>query len=394
MAPALSKKLLPWFRTNKRDLPWRRTYTAGTRPKGAAPFLEGGVDRNGGGRSPPRGVHRRRSKVNHPDPYAIWVSEAMLQQTRVEAAVDYYRRFLRRFPTVEALARAPESEVLKAWEGLGYYSRARHLRRAAEIVVREHGGRVPRDPEAFGALPGVGPYIRGAVMSIAYDLPEPILDGNVKRVLARYFAVTEPLPKSEPRLRGLAADVLDRRHPGEFNEALMELGATVCTPREPKCDGCPIRRGCRARARGLQDSLPRRAPRGKVPRHEAAVGVVRRGERILIALRPSAGLLGGLWELPGGKRKPGESLAGCAAREIAEETGLRVRAGRRLATVEHAYTHFKVTLHAYECAVAGGRARPIGCAEVRWVRPRELENYAFPRANRKLFEQIGEVLGW
>jgi A/G-specific adenine glycosylase len=354
MASALSKRLLPWFRTKKRDLPWRRSR----------------------------------------DPYAIWVSEAMLQQTRVETVVEYYRRFLRRFPTVEALASAPESAVLKAWEGLGYYSRARNLHRAAKIVAESHGGRVPRDPEAFGALPGVGPYIRGAVMSIAYDLPEPILDGNVKRVLARYFAMTEPLPSAEPRLWELAEESLDRRRPGEFNQALMELGALVCTPRNPTCRECPLGAGCRARARGLQGSLPRRAPKRKVPRHEAAVGVVRRGERILITLRPPTGLLGGLWELPGGKREPGESLAGCAAREIAEETGLRVRAGRRLATVQHAYTHFNVTLHAFECTPVGGRARPIGCEEVRWVRPGELDDYAFPRANRKLFERISEAGAW
>lgn len=350
----LQGPLLPWFRKNRRNLPWRKTR----------------------------------------DPYAIWVSEVMLQQTRVETVVDYYRRFLRRFPTVEALARAPESAVLKSWEGLGYYGRARNLHRAAKLVVENHGGRVPRDPEAFGALPGVGPYIRGAVMSIAYGLPEPILDGNVKRVLARYFALKEPLPKAEPRLWRLAEEVLDRRRPGEFNQAFMELGATVCTPRNPKCSECPLGEGCEARARGLQGILPRRAPKRRVPHRQVAVGVVRRGDRILIARRPSEGLLGGLWELPGGKREPRETLAECAAREIEEETGLRVRVGRKLAAVDHAYTHFRVTLHAFECEAAGGRTRALGCAEVRWVRPVELEDLAFPRANRKLFEQIAEALGW
>ncbi len=354
MASPLSRALLPWFRKNKRDLPWRQTR----------------------------------------DPYAIWVSEVMLQQTRVETVVDYYRRFLRAFPTAGVLARAPESAVLKAWEGLGYYGRARNLHRAAKLVAEKHGGRVSRDPETFGALPGVGPYIRGAVLSIAFGLPEPVLDGNVKRVLARYYAIAEPLPRAEPRLWELAESVLDRRRPGEFNQALMELGATVCTPRDPECGDCPLHGGCRARARGLQGALPRRVPKRRVPHHEAAVGVVWRGERILIARRPSEGLLGGLWELPGGKRETGEGLARCAAREIAEETGLRVRVGRKLAAVDHAYTHFKVTLHAFECAVDGGRARAVGCAETRWVRPAELDRFAFPRANRKLFESIAQAGGW
>lgn len=356
-------RLLDWFRREKRDLPWRRTR----------------------------------------DPYAIWVSEVMLQQTRVETVVGYYRRFLERFPTVRALARTPEPAVLKAWEGLGYYSRARNLHRAAKAVVAMHGGRVPDDPDAFGALPGVGPYIRGAVMSIAYGLPEPVLDGNVKRVLARYFAIEEPLPGAEPRLWGLAEGLLDRRNPGEFNQALMELGAMVCTPRDPDCPACPIREGCRARALGLPGELPVRGPRRAVPRHQVAVGVVRRGGRVLIARRRPEGLLGGLWELPGGERRPGETLAGCAAREIAEETGLRVRVGRELATVDHAYTHMRVTLHAFECRPVRGRRRPAtesqgraggdratprGCAEVRWVRPADLGDYPFPRANRKLFEKI------
>ncbi len=354
MASFPTPALLSWFRRNRRDLPWRKTR----------------------------------------DAYAVWVSEVMLQQTRVATAVDYYGRFLERFPTVRALARAPEAEVLKAWEGLGYYSRARSLRRAAKIVVRRHGGKVPDDPEAFGALPGVGPYTRGAVMSIAFGRQEPVLDGNVKRVLARCFEVREPLPKAERRLWNVAASLLDRRNPGAFNQALMELGATVCAPRDPDCPACPLRGRCRARALGLQGALPARAPRRRVPHRQVAVGVVRRGGRILIARRPPEGLLGGLWELPGGRREPDETLAGCAAREIAEETGLRVRVGRKLAVVDHAYTHFTVRLHAFECRPAGGRARPRGCEEVRWVRPNDIDAYAFPRANRKLFERIADSGGW
>ncbi len=342
--------LLRWFRRTARDLPWRRTK----------------------------------------DPYAIWVSEIMLQQTQVETVTPYYERFLLRFPTVESLASADIDTILKLWEGLGYYSRARSLHRAAGQVVREFGGHLPETREALLTLPGIGPYTAGAIASIAFDQREPLVDGNVTRVLCRLFLIRRNprQPAVQKKLWQIARSLLPTSHVGHFNQALMELGSQVCVPRGPRCDVCPVRRVCRARIHDLQDQVPVRARRKKIPSYLVAVGVVFRKGRILIDKRKPEGLLGGFWEFPGGKKEPRETLEQALFREVREELGIEIQVNERLATVDHAYSHFRVQLHAFTCTYVSGTPRCRTCTDVKWVYPRSLNRYAFPAANRKIIHLL------
>lgn len=347
---SFTRALLCWFRTNARNLPWRRTR----------------------------------------DPYRIWISEIMLQQTRVEAVLPYYRRFLRAFPTVRRLAGAREDAVLKLWEGLGYYSRARNLHAAAKVIIAEHKGRFPRSYEAIRRLPGIGRYTAGAIASIAFGQRTAVVDGNVKRVLARLCAIEDPVDEAivVERMWDLAEALVPARHPGDWNQALMELGARICTPRRPQCVTCPVRLVCLARKEGLVDALPRRRPRKPVPHHDVVAGVIERNGRVLIGRRPAKGLLGGLWEFPGGKREPGETDEAALFREIHEELGLKVAVGAPIATVEHAYSHFAITLRLYGCRVRGGRVRRRYHTAVKWVAPGSLRRFAFPAANYKCMDQV------
>jgi A/G-specific adenine glycosylase len=347
-----TERLLAWYRASHRDLPWRRTG----------------------------------------DIYAVWVSEVMLQQTRVETVIPYYERFLARFPTAASLAAAPLQDVLKLWEGLGYYGRARHFHRAAQRVVAEHGGRVPTDYEAFRALPGVGDYIAAAVLSIAAGAPHAVVDGNVLRVWARFRGIGEEVraAKVVRRIREELRAAIPADEPGDFNQALMELGATVCTPSSPRCPLCPLAAECTAFHEGRTAELPVRSVRPAVPHHRIAVAVIRRRDgRLLIQQRPPEGLLGGLWEFPGGKIEPGETPEEAVRRECREETGLDVAVEAELAEVRHAYSHFSVTLHVFACRASGrtraGRPR-------RWVRAAELDDLPFPAANKKFFARLREFL--
>lgn len=323
------------------------------------------------------------------DPYRIWLSEVMLQQTRVDQALPYYLRFLEAFPTVHDLATADLDDVLRRWEGLGYYSRARNLYRAAQQIVTEHGGHVPNTYETISTLPGVGPYTAAAVLSIAYGRPHAVLDGNVIRVLARVFAVEEDV-KRTPTLRRLQATadaLLDVNAPGPFNEAIMELGATVCTPRSPDCPHCPLHDVCQARNAGMQERYPIAAKKKPGPHYDIAVGLIEneRGEW-LIQRRPDEAMLGGLWEFPGGKREPEETLETTCRRELLEELGVEVEVGALMHSVKHAFTHFRITLYAFRCTVVAGTPHSTSGLPLRWVTPGSLSNYAFPRANRRLIE--------
>jgi A/G-specific adenine glycosylase len=317
-------------------------------------------------------------------PYRTWVAEVMLQQTRTETVGPYYERFLARFPTVEALAAASLDDVLKAWEGLGYYARARNLHRAARQVVA--AGAFPSTYESWRALPGVGDYTAGAVLSLAFGQDVPAVDGNGRRVLARLCAVEDDVSKAvtHRKLRAIAAELLPPGRAGAFNEALMDLGATICTPRAPRCDACPWAADCLARAQGRAESLPVRAPRRPLPHYDVTAAVVQRAGRLLIAQRRPEDMLGGLWEFPGGKCRPGESLPDCLRRELREELDIEVAVGEPVATIPHAYSHFRITLHAFRCTLVSGEPRPIGCADVRWVRPDELVAYAFPVADQRI----------
>lgn len=348
----LRRSLLRWYDRNHRRLPWRATR----------------------------------------DPYFILVSEYLLQQTRVAQALPYYLRFVRRFPTIETLARARTSTVLKTWEGLGYYARARNLHRAARMVMSNFDGKIPQSPEQLQRLPGCGPYTSAAIASIAFGVPAPVIDGNVIRLLSRAFGLSGDPNKitNALRLSKLAQELLSPRQPGRFNQALMELGATICVPKNPKCTSCCWKCSCAAFRLGLTDRLPQRRPRAPIPEREIAIGVVWYRGRVLLARRRPDALLGGLWEFPGGKRKPRESLRSCCAREIQEEVGLSVLVRRKLMVLRFAYTHFKVRLHVFECIARLDDARPFSCDRVVWERPEKLVRYPFPAANRPLIRALQE----
>ena len=341
----LRRRLLRWYRRAARRLPWR-----GTR-----------------------------------DAYRIWVSEVMLHQTRVETVLPYYRRFVRRFPNVRALARASLDDVLKAWEGLGYYARARHLHRAARRIAEERGGALPRTVEEWRALPGVGTYTAGAIAAIAFNEPSPAVDGNLRRVFARLYDLARPGAR---RLDAIAGEWMDHGEPGVVLQALMDLGATVCTPRGPRCGACPLSTECRAYRQGRAERRPLPRRRAPLPHYDIGVGVVRRGGRVLIAKRKPEGLLGGLWEFPGGKRKKGERLEWTVARELREELDVEVEVGAKWMAIPHAYSHFRVTLHVFECRLRSGRPRAIGCADWKWARAGELSRLAFPAADAPILERL------
>jgi A/G-specific adenine glycosylase len=338
--PTLASRLLTWYRDHKRSLPWR----------------------------------------DHADPYAVWVSEIMLQQTRVETVIPYFERWMERFPTIKALAGASEQDVLSLWEGLGYYSRARNLHKAAKIVLEDHRGRLPRDPDVLETLPGIGRYTVGAIASMAFGLDAPTLDGNLRRVFARLFDVSEPAdgPAGEKILWGLAARHLPKGRAGDYNQALMDLGATICLPKNPLCLICPLMEMCKARQLGIQAERPVLKPRKATPHYvQAAAVIVRRG-RVLLARRPSDGLLGGLWEFPNG-RVDGDPAAGLA-QALRTAYRLKVRRKEALGLVRHAYTHFKVTVHAFRAELVSVPGR----RNLKWVKLGELEDYPMGKVDRQI----------
>jgi A/G-specific adenine glycosylase len=342
--------LLRWFERQARDLPWREDRT----------------------------------------PYRVWVSEVMLQQTQVETVLAYYPRFLARFPTVEDLADATQEEVLKLWEGLGYYRRARLLHKAARVVVDDYGGELPADVDALRDLPGIGRYTAGALASIAFGIPAPAVDGNVRRVMARILAMPAP---TATELDDAVAVWIPEDRPGDFTEGLMELGATLCRPQSPRCLLCPWRELCRARQLGRQEDFPAPKARKATPHYEVTAAVTLREDgRILVARRPAASMLGGLWEFPGGKQEPGETLPETLQRELREEMRIEVAVGEELIVIEHAYTHFRITLHAFLCRLEAGEPECVECDDFRWATPEEIRALPMPVTDRQIAETIEATL--
>ena len=348
---SIADHLLGWYDRNRRELPWRSTR----------------------------------------EPYAIWVSEMMLQQTQVATVIDYYERWMRRFPTLEALASADEQAVLATWQGLGYYSRARSLLRAARIVHTEHRGRLPRTVDELRALPGIGPYTAGAIASIAYDVRAAVVDGNVIRVLSRLHALRGDPTRAplKAELWRRAAESVPAARPGDFNQALMELGATLCTPRKPRCGDCPLAVQCRARALGLADALPELPARAAPTAVLTVAAVVFRGRRVLLTqLGPEAPRWAGMWQFPVTSPEPGESAETALVRVVRDSAGLRVRVGGLLTSIRHGVTRYRITLDAYVCAPAGGVGRAKRSRTLRWLDPDELGPLPLPAAHRKLAERL------
>ena len=344
------KRLLAWYRSFRRDLPWRRTS----------------------------------------DPYLIWLSEVMLQQTQVDTVIPYFRRFLASFPTVNDLAAADIQAVLKQWEGLGYYSRARNLHKAARQIIHDRNGEMPETFDELRSLPGFGPYTAAAVGSIAFDLSEPVVDGNVLRVFTRFWGIADDIrrPIVRNKIRDRLRPFIKETSPGDFNQAMMELGALICRPTKPDCSACPLRKDCVANGEDRVEELPVKTTKAPTPHYEIAVGVIHRKGRILIAKRPQESMLGGLWEFPGGKREPDETLDVAVVREIMEETGLKAIVGEKIITLRHTYSHFSITLTAFACRAEPGKAIPHAADELKWVRPSDLDSYPFPSANKKIIQAI------
>lgn len=333
---------------------------------------------------------RRLPWRDQPTPYRVWVSEIMLQQTRVETVIPYFEKWMERFPTLEALASASEQDVLRAWEGLGYYSRARNLHRAARLVMEEYAGQIPAESEALERLPGIGRYTAGAIASIAFGKNAPALDANIRRVLARIYNLALPArsPQGERMLWQYAREVLPDSRSGDFLQAMMDLGSSICTAQSPACLLCPIVEQCEARAQGVQEQRPVLEAKPTVPHYTVTAAVIRRGEEVLIARRPDNGLLGGLWEFPGGKVEEGESLPECLRREIMEETGAAIEVGEPFGVYQHAYTHFKVTLHAFGCRLLDGEPQALHASEIRWVRQEELAAFPMGKIDRQIARRI------
>ncbi len=309
--------------------------------------------------------------------------------------LPYYRRFVEAFPTVHYLARADQQEVLRLWEGLGYYSRARNLHSAAKVVVSDYGGKLPETADELQKLKGIGPYTSAAIASIAFNQPCPVVDGNVQRVLARYHGLDGDLRKrdTQKHIESAAAEMISRRHPGDFNQAIMELGATICTPKNPSCTLCPLAGECVAFKTARTDEVPYKSPAKKRPHHEIGIGIIRDDyHRLLIAKRPEDAMLGGLWEFPGGKQKVGESIEETVARELREELGVDVLVEQPFMQLKHAYSHFSIRMRAYFCRITSGTPRPVSSTEIKWVRADELGDYPFPKANRKLTEALQNQL--
>ncbi|MBX7150276.1 A/G-specific adenine glycosylase [bacterium] len=352
----LQKKILTWFKSNKRDLPWRKTR----------------------------------------DPYAIWISELMLQQTQVDQVIPYYQRFLKRFPDVYSLANAELDDVMKIWEGMGYYRRAKYLHNAAKIIVAKYYGNIPDDYELLSKLPGFGTYTTGSVLSIAYNKSYPAVDGNVIRVASRLLKITRLLDSTIVKkvITPFIQELIPEGKASDFNQSLMELGALVCKPAKPLCSKCCWKLECRA-FREMDDPsiLPKKKKKIRGEIKHIAVAVIIKNGKILIAKRPDNVILGNLWEFPGGKKKEDESIEQACIREVEEETGITVRITKPIVSFKHHYSHYSIMLHFFYARHTFGKLKNRKETKLRWVSISELTRFAFPKANQQIIARIFEDYG-
>jgi A/G-specific adenine glycosylase len=336
----ISRLLLNWYRHHGRTLPWR----------------------------------------DHPDSYAIWVSEIMLQQTRVDTVIPYFEKWMKLFPNVHSLAKASERDVLKAWEGLGYYSRARNLYKAAKIVSEKFNGKLPRNLDDLRSLPGIGRYTVGAIASMAFGMDEPTLDGNLRRVFSRLYNVTEfaDSPAGEKILWEFAVQNLPKGKAGDYNQALMDLGATICLPKNPRCLICPLIKVCQAREHGTQEQRPVLKPKKKVPHYIHVASVIIQHGKVLLFQRPTTGLLGGMWEFPNARVE--SDVEGELFKVIFENYKVKAKLKEPLGIVSHAYTHFKVTVHAFYCEAT----LVPKSARLKWIPIGDLKKYPMGKVDREI----------
>ncbi len=355
---AATQPLLHWYRKHKRALPWRETN----------------------------------------QPYAIWISETMLQQTQVSRVIGYYQAWMRQLPTVQALAASSLDNVFRIWEGLGYYSRARNLHLAAQTIVNDLQGHFPDNAHDLRALPGIGPYTSAAIASIAFREPVAAVDANVKRVMSRLhdlpYSVDTPAAFTE--IEHLANTWLPKESPGDFNQAMMELGALICLPRRPDCPKCPLHSNCQALAQGRVTERPIRKKKPKTVQVQMATGIALYQGKIFLQKRLQNDVWGGLWEFPGGAIEKGEPPQQAVVREFMEETGLAVNARQLLTTVKHTYTHHLITLHAFWCEFTQPPTVPVltEAQDFTWAEPEELAKYAFSAGHRAVIQWITEHKLW
>jgi len=354
----LQRYILDWFAQNARDLPWRKTY----------------------------------------DPYHVWISEIMLQQTQMDRVIDYFNRWIARFPDIASITRASQEEILKLWEGLGYYTRARNIIQSAEILLEEFKGQIPADHEAILKLPGIGQYTAGAIMSIAFNREYPLVDANIARVFARIFNLDKPVKENTTQafIWQKAQELIPRGRAREFNQALMELGALVCLAKNPRCRICPVMADCQSHSLGVVSERPVLQEPPKTVFIEMATGILQKNGRLLIQKRKATGVWANLWEFPGGRLEAGETPEMALVREYLEETELAVGNLKKIITVQHSYTIYRVTLHCYFCSLLDGRHQPVlhGAQEYRWVTPQGLADYAFPAGHRKLIKHLHAEMGF
>lgn len=341
-----AKQLSLWYNVNKRDLPFRHTR----------------------------------------DPYKIWISEVMLQQTQVKTVIPYYNKWINKFPTLQSVANAKLDSLLKIWEGLGYYRRCINFHKAVKIVLRNYDGKVPSDYDTIIKLPGIGVYTAGAVLSIAFDEKVPAVDANVSRVISR-LQCKEKIINTDKMIYETVKSMLNIvKSPGNLNQSIMELGALICTSKNPKCTNCPIINYCNAFSKNKIHQFPKIIKNKSKPHYNIVVGMIWKGDRFYIQKRSIDSMLAGLWEFPGGRVKQGESLKQVLIRKIKDESGLVPRIGSKIDSIKHSYSHFSISLHCFQCFIDNEKF--VIKKKYKWIKPLEIKNFSFPKANHKLFNLI------
>ena len=368
----IQNSLLEWFRENGRYwIPWKLK-------------KDGSVPRSGESISP----------------YGIWIAEVMLQQTQLKVVIPYWKKWMKVFPTLSCLAEADLENLLMIWQGLGYYSRAKRIHQSSKILVEFVGKNRDQDPDSWPnqidkwmSLPGIGRSTAGSIISSAFDLPTPILDGNVKRILSRLLAIERKSIKDERKLWEFSSLLIERLSPRDFNQALMDLGAIICTPKKPSCSSCPLQNFCVAYTKYDPEDFPKKEMTKIKPLQEIGIGLVfnQKGE-LLIDQRLESSSMGGMWEFPGGKKNPGEPIEKTIQRELKEEVGIGVKVGEKLLSFEHAYTHKKLYFTVHICAWISGQPKPLASQKLLWVSPDRLFDFPFPAANTKIISELHKHL--